>query len=99
MEDANALVSVSLTLETENTSYVLVLLDDTPGAVLIQMHPVKALSDGILNGLFAEDILLVAHTPIVQFIVPSGLGDGAEVEISVILRHRYHPASADHRPH
>ena len=70
------------------------VLDDAPGAVVTQVHPIKALADGLLDGLLTGGILQVACPPESHLVLPFGLGDGTEVEVGVILSHRSRPHPA-----
>ena len=70
------------------------VFDDAPGAVVAQVHPVKTPADGLLDGLLTGDVLQMACTPEGQFVLPPGLGNRAEIEISVILSHRPRPHPA-----
>ena len=63
------------------------LVDDASGAVTVQVHPIKAPADGLLDGLLASNVLQVACPPERHLVLPFGLGERTEVEVGVILSH------------
>ena len=63
------------------------IIDDTSGAVTVQVHPIKAPADGFLDGLLTGDVLQVACPPEGHLVLPFGLGEGTEIEVGVVFSH------------
>ena len=63
-----------------------ILGDDAAGAVRFQVHTVEAGPDGRFNGLLAGDVALVARPPQPRLIAAPGLGQRAQVQISVVCQ-------------